>query len=285
MQLSSLYQQACEIELQAFKPGNVSIYAEGHNMTVKDFRLSAMTSAGPITHPDYSLGEKIYYAVKTTRNAVGCNTNLGIILLCAPLIQALLQQDQHTGFRDSLAHVLQTTTIDDARWVFQAIALASPGGLGHSKQADVHTEPQITLTTAMKIAENKDRIALQYSTNFKDIFDFAILRYNESFERWGDLSWSAVACYSALLSHYPDSHIERKHGVQYTQWVQAQMQLVNKALLSTNQPQQYKTMLYKIDRRFKKTGINPGTTADMTVATLFVFLAQKMLAGVSIRHS
>ena len=40
-QLSELYQQACEVELQAFKPGNVSVYADGHDMTVADFRISA----------------------------------------------------------------------------------------------------------------------------------------------------------------------------------------------------------------------------------------------------
>jgi triphosphoribosyl-dephospho-CoA synthase len=278
--LSELYQQACEIELHAFKPGNVSIYAEGHGMTVEDFQLSAITSAKPISNPAYSLGEKIYYAVKNTREAVGCNTNLGIILLCAPMIQALSKMNKKMTFRDSLVNVLQTTTIKDAHWTFKAIALAAPGGLGDSKQADVHSEPQITLIEAMKIAENKDRIALQYTTNFKDIFDFAILRYNDSFKQWGDLNWSAVASYSALLSKYPDSHIERKHGCQYTQKVQKQMLIVHEILLNTDKPQQYKNMLSEIDKKFKQTGINPGTTADLTVATIFVFLAQNMLCNI-----
>ncbi len=276
-QLSKLYQQACDIELHAFKPGNVSIYSEGHGMTVKDFQLSAITSAESITNLNYSLGEKIYYAVKNTREAVGCNTNLGIILLCAPMIEALSTMDKNANFRNSLAHVLQTSTINDAHWVFKAIALAAPGGLGDSEQADVHSEPKITLINAMKIAENKDRIARQYTTNFKDIFDFAILRYNESFKKWGDLNWSAVASYSALLSKYPDSHIERKYGNQYTQTVQKQMLSVHEVLLNTDKPQQYENMLSEIDNKFKQAGINPGTTADLTVATIFVFLAQDRL--------
>jgi len=282
-QLNKLYQQACDIELHAFKPGNVSIYSEGHGMTVKDFQLSAITSGLPLSNPHYSLGEKIYYAVKTTRDAVGCNTNLGIILLCAPMIQALSQINKYSTFRQALADTLQSTSVDDACWTFNAIALASPGGLGDSKQADVHTQPQITLTEAMKIAENKDSIARQYTTNFKDIFDFSILRYNSSFRRWGNFYWSAVASYSALLSKYPDSHIERKYGCLYTQMIQEQMLLVNEVLLSTDNPQQYENMLYEIDKKFKQLGINPGTTADMTVATIFVFLAQNMLDGVSIK--
>jgi triphosphoribosyl-dephospho-CoA synthase len=46
--LINVYRQACEIELQAFKPGNVSIYSPAHDMTVDDFRLSAKVSAALI---------------------------------------------------------------------------------------------------------------------------------------------------------------------------------------------------------------------------------------------
>ncbi|MDQ7089301.1 MAG: triphosphoribosyl-dephospho-CoA synthase [Methylococcales bacterium] len=280
--LSKLYHDACDIELQAFKPGNVSVYAEGHDMTIKDFQLSAMASMTPITNPNYSLGEKIYYAVKNTRDRVGCNTNLGIILLCAPLIQALSTMSKGEDFRERLSKVLHATTRSDANWVFKAITLASPGGLGESAEADVHTVAQITLIDAMKIAENKDRVALQYTTNFKDIFDFSILRYNDAFKKWGDLNWSAVASYSALLSKFPDSHIERKYGNKYTEEVQIQMRLLNDILLSTDKPQQHEAMLYEIDTTFKKSGINPGTTADLTVATIFVFLAERMLRTVGL---
>ncbi len=276
-QLSQLYQQACDIEIRAFKVGNVSVYADGHDMTVADFELSALASKEAITNPDYSLGEKIYYAVKKTREAVGCNTNLGIILLCAPMIEALLVVNKNQNFRAALAQVLATTTVEDADWVFKAITLASPGGLGDSNRADVHEKPKITLTNAMEIAQEKDRIARQYTTNFKDIFDFSLLRYNEGFQWWRDLNWAAARSYSALLSQYPDSHIERKYGRQHTQWVQAEMSRVYKLLSSKNHPQQHETMLYEIDTLFKKSGINPGTTADLTVATIFVFLAQKML--------
>ena len=123
-QLSELYQQACEVELRAFKPGNVSVYADGHDMTVADFRLSAEVSAAPLCNPDYSLGEKIFYAVKATRQAVFCNTNLGIILLCAPLTQAISHTRPDLTLRQALNQVLTTTTLEDAEWVFKAIRLA-----------------------------------------------------------------------------------------------------------------------------------------------------------------
>ncbi len=207
-QLMQAYQYACEVELLAFKPGNVSIYADGHDMTVDDFRVSARQSAEPITNRDYSLGKRIYQSVKVTRDAVGCNTNLGIILLCAPLLLAAEKAKTAKELRGSLTSVLANTNIEDANWAFRAIELAAPGGLGESEEQDVSSKPDVTLTQAMQIASSRDRIALQFTTNYKDVFDFLVLRYNTLFNRWGDAGWSAVAVYAAMLAKYPDSHIE-----------------------------------------------------------------------------
>ena len=276
--LMDAYRQACEIELQAFKPGNVSVYAEGHDMTLDDFRVSAEVSADPITNPAYTLGEKIYYSVKATRKAVGCNTNLGIILLCAPLMQAIEKMEEKGLLRHVLADVLKNTTIEDADWAFRAIALAAPGGLGESNEQDVREKPHVTLTQAMKIAAKKDRIALQYLTNYKVIFNFSIFRYNSTINRWGDQKWAAVAVYVGLLSKFPDSHIERKYGNQFTSMVTSAMTEVNSALLKTDRPEQLEGMLYRIDADFKSAGINPGTTADMTVATILAVNLERLIS-------
>ncbi|HEY8036608.1 MAG TPA: triphosphoribosyl-dephospho-CoA synthase [Methylobacter sp.] len=307
-QLSELYQQACEVDVQAFKPGNVSVYADGHDMTVADFRISAKVSADPLCNPDYSLGEKIYYAVKATREAVGCNTNLGIILLCAPLIQAIShttawkqddcmdaggratqgavaeveqrreQLPNHSGFtlRQAVTKVISNTTIEDADWVFKAIALASPGGLGSSDQQDVNEKASVTLVEAMKIASTKDRIALQYTTDYQDIFNFLVLRYNISLNRWGDRNWAAAAVYADMLSQFPDSHIERKYGNQYSEMVATKMAQLSEELSKTDNPEQIKPLLFCLDQEFKHCGINPGTTADMIVATVFAAFLEEL---------
>ena len=268
--LAELYKQACEVELQAFKPGNVSVYADGHDMTVEDFRISYKVSAEPITNPDYTLGEKIFYAVKATRDAVACNTNLGIVLLCAPLLQAVQTLDGEIPFRLAVADILGKTTIDDADWAFKAIALAAPGGLGDAEQQDVHEKPDITLTEAMVLAGKKDRIALQYATNYKDIFDFSVLRYNTALSRWGYQNWAAASVYAGLLQQFPDSHIERKFGNKHTRMVTASMAMIDQELSKADRPEQLEDMLYRIDAEFKSAGVNPGTTADMTVATVLV---------------
>jgi triphosphoribosyl-dephospho-CoA synthase len=279
--LLDAYLHACELELRAFKPGNVSVYAGGHGMSIEDFRRSAAVSAAPLTDPGYTLGEKIYYAVKATREAVGCNTNLGIVLLCAPLIQAAYELSERLSLRASLARVLADTTVADADWAFRAILIASPGGLGEAPQQDVRKTAQVSLTQAMAMAAERDRIAYQYYANYKDIFDFAVLRYNHAFNRLGIPEWAAVAVYAGLLCRFPDSHIVRKYGNTFTEEVSAKMSLVDEQLSLTDKPEQLEDMLYRIDAEFKAEGINPGTTADMTVATLLAVRLEQLIGGLN----
>ena len=272
-QISELYKHACEVELQAFKPGNVSVYADGHDMTVADFRISAEVSAAPLCNPDYSLGEKIFYAVKATREAVACNTNLGIILLCAPLIHSVSQIHSDMTLKQALHQVLTSTTVLDAHWVFKAIVLASPGGLGRSDAQDVADKPTVNLAEAMRLSSAKDRIALQYVTDFQDIFDFAVSIYYNAMRKWGNQEWAAVSVYVELLSRFPDSHIERKYGGQYSALVAGKMSQLSDELSKTENPEYTLPLIYSLDQEFKSKGLNPGTMADMTVATvLTVFL-------------
>lgn len=268
MPISEFYLQACEVDVLAFKPGNVSVYAEGHDMTVADFRISAQVSARPLCNPDYSLGEKIYYAVKATREAVGCNTNLGIILLCAPLIQAVAHKQPGLTLRQALSKVLDETTIADADWVFKAITLAAPGGLGSSDDQDVNEQASVTLLEAMKLASGKDRIALQYITDYEDIFNFSVLRYNAASSRLGDRFWAATSVYADMLSQFPDSHIERKYGNQYSEMIATKMAQLSEELSKTDNLEQIKPLVFCLDQELKSYGINPGTTADMIVATV-----------------
>ncbi len=276
-QLIDAYLQACEIELQAFKPGNVSVFSPAHDMTVEHFRISAQVSADVLTEPGYSLGEKIYYAVKATREAVACNTNLGIILLCAPLFEAVSRVSAQTGLRQALANVLSGTTAEDANWAFRAIALAAPGGLGAATDQDVHSAATVTLGQAMAMAADRDRIALQYTNVFKDIFEFTVLEYNRAFVLSGESSWSALAVFAAMLARYPDSHIERKYGKQYSEWIAAEMISLCEAMNAASKPEEVMSMLYSMDEAFKVKKINPGTTADITVATVLVVFLEQLI--------
>lgn len=266
---------ACELDVATFKPGNVSVYAGGHGMTADQFRLSSRVSAKPITDFTLSLGEKIFYSIRDTRDAVGCNTNLGIVLLCAPLIEAfqsvLSNCESLVSLRKRVSNVLDATSIKDADWAYQAIRVANPGGLGHSDQQDVANTPQVTLQQAMQLAADKDRIAYQYANDYKDIFEYGVPRYQEALLRWGDARWATLAVYVGLLSSIPDSLIIRKYGNRFTRKVASRITLVNKQLeeLNPDKPEHLFSVLKDVDAEFKAAGINPGTTADLTVTSVF----------------
>ena len=262
------YLESCEAELQAFKPGNVSVYSAGHGMTVEDFRHSAAASAPALCDPALSLGEKIFRATAATWEAVGCNTNLGIVLLAAPLMEACLHGAAGKSLRDNLRPVLDNTTREDADWAFQAIRLAAPGGLGESAEEDVRSAPTVTLLESMRIAETRDRISWQYTNYYANVFDLAIPRYHRWLSLWGDEQWATLAVFAGLLGAFPDSHIERKFGTELTRRVAQRMKLVEQALAAAGGPQQAMPILRKVDAEFKSAGINPGTTADLTVACL-----------------
>ena len=206
--VATAYIEACLAELDAPKPGNVHRFAPGHRMEVEDFVRSAEASAAPIASRGDRVGTRVRAAVDATLKAVGQNTNLGIILLCAPLAAAVEIQD--TPLRPSLAWVLDRLDLSDAADVFSAIAAANPGGLGRAPRHDVNAPPTVTLREAMAEAAGRDRIARQYITSYEDIFSLGLPALAAG-RRWhADARWSTLAVYLTFLAALPDTHIVRK---------------------------------------------------------------------------
>lgn len=265
--IQQAYQNACLAELEALKPGNVHIFADGHGMVVEQFISSAEASAPSIADPNLTLGQRILKAITATHQAVGCNTNLGIVLLCAPLAQAALQQSS-LSFQERLGQVLANTTIDDAQYVFEAIQLANPAGLGHSEEHDVHQQADCTLLEAMKVAAMKDNVALQYTNGFYQIATEGLTHYQQALQRWERPAWATTAVYLFWLAHYVDSHVVRKYGMEVANGLQKAARSHYVDFLKQDNPKLYLPALRAFDTSLKDHGINPGTSADLTVATL-----------------
>lgn len=277
-QLSQLFKAACMAELQALKPGNVHIFADGHGMTIHDFIKSAEAVCNVIAQPDLSLGQRILVSVQATQKAVSCNTNLGIILLCAPLIQAVLTVEK-VDLQQRLQQVLQRTTIGDAQYTFDAIALANPAGLGDAAQHDVHKPAVCTLLQAMQMSAERDLIAMQYANAFEAIFEIClpILAQENTNNAALNTAWLTTKLYLTLLSTFPDSHIMRKHGATIAADIQQQAkQHLTKFNISDN-PKLYQSKLLAWDNQLKYAHINPGTSADLTVASLFAQAIQQLI--------
>lgn len=273
--IASAFHDACLAELDALKPGNVHRYADGHGMEVGDFETSAAAAAPAIGAAGLSVGERIEAAVEATRGVVDHNTNLGIILLAAPLAQAALVSGG-AGLRRALTLVLASLTVEDAKAAYRAIRLAEPGGLGTAPEHDVAADPDITLLDAMRAAETHDRIAWNYANGYVDIFDLGLKWHAGGTARWGDVSWVTTYIYLGFLAHIPDTLIERKFGTHTAGEVLDEARPIEAGLAQTHMPQELAAPLAAFDASLKKRGLNPGTSADLTVATVF---ASALTAG------
>ena len=269
-QLAKAYKTACMAELQALKPGNVHAFADGHGMTIDDFIRSADATAEIITRPDLTLGERIFYAAEATKNAVGQNTNLGVLLLCAPIIDAALKLADEQTLPQTLHETLLQLTVSDAEYVSRAIVLAGPGGLGDAAQYDVRDIPTVNLLTMMRSAQHKDRIAWQYANDFQDVMGFGLSRYADAMIKWANPAWSATALYLAFLAHYPDTHVMRKYGEAFAESLRQEAAGFEHMHSAADNPKLVQKKLIDWDKSLKARAINPGTSADLTVATLLV---------------
>jgi triphosphoribosyl-dephospho-CoA synthase len=277
-QLTQAYKNACLAELEALKPGNVHMFADGHGMTIQDFIKSAEVSSSEITKKTTGVGGRIINAIRSTQEAVGLNTNLGLVLLCAPLIHSAYQaygSNQH--LKESLFLVLNELTIQDAQLTAQAIVIAKPAGLGCSAEHDVLTEPKVTLLQMMQFAQHKDRIAWQYAHQFSDVFEYGVQRYQQALNRWGNQAWATTALYLSFMAKYPDTHIMRKYGESLATDIQKEAEIIEEAYWLTDNPKLIQKRLLYWDESLKNRKINPGTSADFTVASILAALILPLL--------
>lgn len=266
---------ACRDELEAPKPGNVHLFAPGHRMEARDFLDSADAAAGPLTTPGACVGARIFGAVEATIARVRQNTNLGIVLLCAPLAQAALNFSQEP-LPAGLARVLAGLTREDAALAFKAIALANPAGLGAAPDHDVNRPAEVTLLEAMRAAPDRDRIARQYANGFADIFGLGLSELAAARRDGAIPEVETLRVYIGFLSAFPDSHILRKHGAAAAEAILAQAQEFARQMQARRNAEDLRAAALAFDERLKLAGINPGTSADLTVATLFAArLAEK----------
>ena len=266
---------ACVWEVTAPKPGNVFRGADFDDVTYFDF-VQAAHAIGPVIEraPELGIGETVLQAVRATRDAVGTNTNLGTLLLVAPLGCAFGKPGDWCAAAAQLAHA---TTTSDTALVYEAIRTASPGGMGKVEQEDIsESAPSISLIEAMRMAADRDSIALQYVNGFEQVWQAAnlIVGFHASGEPLGA---AIVRTQLVLMSRYADSLIARKCGVE----IAAESMGRAAALLElrVEGQQEYSAALVEFDAWLRADGHrrNPGTTADLIAAGLFVLLAEKRI--------
>jgi triphosphoribosyl-dephospho-CoA synthase len=294
LDVAALAQLACLLEVSAPKPGNVSPGRHFVDLTYEDFLTSAVAIGPTFARvADQPLGETIRQAVEVTACWARTNTNLGLVLLLAPLAKAaamvaasgsdhlrqgyggppeLYAKAEEPPLRGALRQVLRETTVDDAREVYAAIRRARPGGLGQSSTQDVAGEPDVTLLDAMRLAADRDGVAREYATDFEVTFDRGAPALARA--RGDGLSWSdaIVETYLTLLAEGIDTHIVRRTGLAAAERVSM---LAREALTAGGvRTDEGRQAVEAMDRAMRdaRNSHNPGTTADLTAAAIFVTL-------------
>jgi triphosphoribosyl-dephospho-CoA synthase len=270
-QIGRFAQVACLWEATARKPGNVHRFADFEDLTYLDFALSAgVIGAVLAAAPRQAVGQTVLEGIRRTRQVVRTNTNLGILLLLAPLARAAGEPDIEPGVEIVLAGL----TVRDAELVYEAIRLAVPGGLGQAPAEDVRERPTRSLRAVMALAAEHDLIARQYANGFHEVFHLGLPALLHGLSEIGSLEGAILWLHLQLLAAHPDTLIRRKCGDVAAGEAQRQARHV----LAEGWPSSSAgwTAFCELDRWLRAEGHrrNPGTTADLAAACLFVALVQ-----------
>ncbi len=271
-------QLACLLEVSVWKPGNVSGAHDFSDCRFEDFLVSAAAVAPAFREAGRSsVGETILRAVRSTSRMVGANTNLGIAIALSPLAKAA-GTGHPEGLRQAVVEVLDGLTVEDARMAYEAIRIASPAGLGEVEQCDVsECDVHVTLLAAMELARERDALASEYVTGFRLTFENGYATLRKLLGAGCRLSESILQTYLTILAAVPDSLIARKNGRLAAERVSALARniLEDGGVFSEKGLGELKEL--DLELRGERNRMNPGTTADLVAASIFVLLADGLI--------
>ena len=220
------------------------------------------------------LGRTIVEAVTAARSAADTNANLGIILLTAPLAAVPDGEPLDTTAVDRVLARLDTA---DAADIYRAIAIARPGGMGRVDRDDVDGPPPTDIRIAMRSAAGRDQIARLWAEGFGPLFAGAVVDLWAGLETGMPLLEVIVDCHLRQLAREPDSLIARKHGADTAAHVSS-----GAAAILQLHPAERPAATIAFDASLRSPQrLNPGTTADIVAAALYILLRTGRIAPFS----
>ncbi|MDI6888904.1 MAG: triphosphoribosyl-dephospho-CoA synthase [Methanocellales archaeon] len=252
------------------KPGNVDRDHDFVDIKYEHFLASAI-GVRPVFEKaamsDNNVGSLIREAVEESAKwSGGKNTHFGTFLLIMPLIMA-------TGKGDVCAasEIVQKTTVEDAIEFYKAFECVDVY-LGKVEDLSVKDATSIdeigrrglALYDIMQISAERDGIAQEWVHGFSRTLAGARMLAEKVKEM--SMNNAIVYTYLTLLAEQPDTLVQRKFGSSVAEEVSRKASTMLKDW-DINTIRQFDDEL--IRRR-----INPGTTADIVAASLFVHLLE-----------
>ena len=268
-------QLACVLEVGAEKPGNITPSHDFHDTSYEDMLRSAIAIGPELARAgERGVGETVLGVVQASRRVAPANTNLGIALLLAPLAKAALGTPP---LRARLGATLRALDVADARAAYAAVRLSGAGGLHERVEHDVRSEPTVGLREAMASAAERDSVASEYVTDYALTFDTGIPALVAALGDGLAVRDAIVELQLRLLDRAADTLIARKRGADAAARVSAGAREVLAA--GSVRTAAGRRVLRSFDASLREPGnaLNPGTTADLVTATLFVALVERIL--------
>lgn len=258
------------LEASAAKPGNVHPAAEFPDLTHTELVAAGLAIAPAMERAaEMPLGQTVLAAVRAARSVTRSNANLGIVLAIAPLAAvpdapaAQATAAPATAAPAAAAAVLARLTPADAADVWQAIRLSQPGGLGESPQHDLAGPAPADLLAAMRLAAPHDAIARLWTDGYQSLHAGLVADLLAAIDLGLPLHDAIVDAFLAQLAREPDSLIARKHGLPVA------LEVSGHAAAARAAPQ----TIPAFDRFLRSPRrLNPGTTADLTAAALYILI-------------
>ena len=293
-EIAKLAQIASVLEVSGWpKPGNVHRTRNYDDMVFEDFVISGVVIGNTMeevadqakTIDDLSkaeLGRYILQAVNETDKWIETNTNLGIMMMCIPIAAAAAISNSFDEIQENVGRLMDATTVDDAVNLYDAINVADAGGMGDQEEFDVMSEKakdelranNQTMFDVLDISAGWDRLANELTNKMPVVFEIG---YPTFFEFWNScddvdvVNKATVLTFMTLLSQIPDTLISRKYGDEVAEAVSKKAE----ELLAFKDDDVFVEKLLEFDDYLYENKYNPGTTADLTAASIFLSYLKK----------
>ena len=280
-EIAKMAQIASALEVSGYpKPGNVHRTRDFDDMEFEDFVISGIVIGDTIreacTDVDVEnpqLGKYILQAVAETDRWIKNNTNLGIVMMTTPIAVAAAISDSFDEIRENIKLVMGNTSVDDACDLYDAINIADAGGMGDQDEYDVASDNaknelrqnNQTMYDVLKISAPWDMLAREMTGDMPAVFEIGYPKYHE-LRQSKSQNDACVLTFLTILSHVPDTLISRKYGSDEAM----KISLMTRDLLNIKDEPDFKDRLREFDDYLFKNKYNPGTTADLTAASIFV---------------
>lgn len=280
-EIAKIAQIASALEVSGYpKPGNVHRTRDYDDMVFEDFIISGIVIGDTIREAcsdvdveNPQLGKYILQAVAETDRWIKNNTNLGIVMMTTPIAVAAAISDSFDDIRENIKLLMGNTSVDDACDLYDAINIADAGGMGDQDEYDVASdnaknelrENGQTMYDVLKISAPWDMLAREMTSDMPAVFEIGYPTYHK-LKQEKSQNEACILTFLTILSHVPDTLISRKYGSDEA----LKISMMTRDVLKLKDDDDFMDMVKQFDDYLFDNHYNPGTTADLTAASIFV---------------